>query len=147
MPKELGLPKYWKYTECEAGTKLVSMGEFVGTTEGKFGDQYNFMELETNQHVVLNKAGAIAWRIEQGHLQEGDVLDIIFDGKTEITTGDFEGKEANNFKFLKYDDDELPQAFVDKRTKKRVSVQPVEDIVQDSPKLVNGSSESLDDLE
>lgn len=110
MPQELGLPKYFKYSECKPGQKLVTMGEFIGTTQGKFGDLYNFLELATGTQVVLNKTGQIAWRIEQGHIAEGGVYDVTFEGKEKLTQGKFAGKEANKFKFAKYDDGEIAEA-------------------------------------
>ena len=139
MPRELGVPKYWKYSELEVGTKLVDKGEYVGTTQGKFGDQYNFIQIEDHQHVVLNKAGAIAWRIEQGHISEGDVVDITFEGKSEITSGDFVGKEANNFGFAVYDDKELPEEF-----KKRKGAKAADVPASPAPTAV---SEAMDELE
>lgn len=112
MPQELGLPRYHKYSDTAPGTKLVDMGEYVGTTQGKFGDQYNFIELKTGQQVVLNKSGGLAWRIEQGHIFEGGVFDVTFDGKEKLTKGKFEGKDANRFKIAKYDNSELEAAGV-----------------------------------
>jgi len=142
MPIELGVPKYFKYSELEGGEQLVAKGEFVGVTEGKFGNQYNFREIESGAHVVLNKAGAFEWRIENGHMVEGEVFDIYFEGKELIESGDYAGKEANQFKILKYRDSELPTEF-------QKSAGPPEGKVNDTPvaSASTPENEAMDDLE
>lgn len=137
MPREMGIPKYFKYNDCKDGDVLVQKGEFLGVTQGKFGNQYNFLQLDDNQHVVLNKAGSIEWRINQNHIREGDVMDITFGGKEKMESGSFAGKDANTFTFAKYEDEELPEAFVSKRNAKTAKA-PVS-----TPK----SNEALDSLE
>lgn len=110
MPTELGLPRYHKYSETEPGTRLVHMGEFIGSTEGKFGAQHNFIELATGQQVVLNKSGGLDWNIEKGRIKEGGVYDIYFEGKEKLTKGTFAGKDANRFKIAVYSPEELSAA-------------------------------------
>lgn len=117
MPTKMGLPKYFKYTDCKAGDVLIEKAEFTGTTEGKYGAQFNFIEVDTGQHVVLNKSGQFEWRLEQGHMNVGEVFRITFQGKEKIEKGTYAGKEANKFDIEKYEDSELPKAFLEKRGK------------------------------
>lgn len=144
MPTELGLPKYHKYSEKKAGEKLVDMGEFIGSTEGKFGAQHNFIEMKTGQQVVLNKAGGLDWQIEKGRIAEGGVYDVIYDGKDVLTKGTFAGKEAHKFKILRYDDAELQAAGVKRAggtvaTAAAVVPRPLED--------APATAQALDDLD
>lgn len=125
MPKEIGLPKYFKYSELKGGEKLVKMGEFIGSSEGRFGAQHNFVQLEDGQHVVLNKAGGLDWRIEQGHVVEGGVYDVTYAGKDVLTKGKFEGKEAHKFSIAQYDDEELEEAGV-KKSNRRIGAESAE---------------------
>lgn len=136
MPRELGIPTYYKYTECEVGQQLVSKGEFTGTTEGKFGAQYNFLEVDTGRHVVLNKAGILDHRVEKGDIAEGDVVDIFFEGKQMLENGPYAGKEANNFKILKYSPEELPGHQTRKPVKPQAAV-----------RAPSATTEVLDDLD
>jgi hypothetical protein len=137
MPKEMRPPRYLP-KDCEAGTKLVTKGEYIGQTEGRFGPQFSFMELESGDHVILG-GGALRWRVEQGHMVEGEVFDIIFDGKQKMLKGDFAGKDVNAFKFLKYEDSELPKEFLEKRAAGGSTPQPAA-----QPK--SAVAEALDDL-
>lgn len=139
MPQKLTEPKYFKYSELDPNTPLVTKGEFVGITQGKFGDQYNFIEVDTGQHVVLNKAGAFEWRVEQGHMKEGEVFDIIFLGKETLGRGPYAGKDVNKFDIAKYGEHELPEKFA-KKSAPTVAGGSV------SPKAV-GQAEALDDLD
>ena len=142
MPTDLGLPKYFKYSECKPGDKLVDMGEFIGSTEGKFGAQHNFIELKTGQQVVLNKAGSLDWRIEKGQIKEGGVYDIHFAGKKKLEKGTFAGKDANDFKFAVYSPDELAAANIQRTGATTHKTQAAAPTPQ--PKAM---SESLDDLD
>lgn len=111
MPRQLTVPKYWKYSDLDPGTKLVSKGEFIGVTEGRYGNQYNFIEIDGGQHVVLNKAGQFEWRIDQGHMVEGQVFDVVFQGTEKLTRGQYAGKDVNKFDILCYEDPELPEKY------------------------------------
>lgn len=147
MPQEMGLPKYFKYSELNGGEKLVVMGEFIGSTEGKYGAQHNFIELQTGQHVVLNKAGGLDWRIEKGHIFEGGVYDVTYDGKEKLEKGKFAGKDANKFKIAQYNDEELVEAGV-KKANRRVggSTERVESVQPQTPSKPVKTT-SLDELE
>lgn len=147
MPKELGVPKYIKYTEAEVDQQLVKMGKFMGTTEGKYGAQYNFLELESNDHVVLNKCGTLEWRVREGYMQEGEVFDIYFEGKEVIEKGTFAGKEANKLKIEKYEPKELAELGFEGEGKVEVAVDP-QVAVQAGNNAVSGSERiAADSLE
>jgi len=90
--------KYIKYSECDAGDELV-VGWYIGTTDGKFGEQHNFIT-ETGEHVVLNSAGQLDYFIKT-HIQPEDFVKIIFKGKTKLEKGPMAGKEANAFAYYK----------------------------------------------
>lgn len=115
MPTKMGLPKYFKYSDCKPGDVLVEKAEFTGTTEGTYGAQFNFIEVDTGQHIVLNKAGQFEWRLDQGHMVPGEVFRITYLGKEKIERGTFAGKDANKFEIEKYEDHELPEAWLKKR--------------------------------
>lgn len=115
MPKEMKPPRYLPQ-DAKPGTKIVSRGEYVGQTEGRYGPQFNFVELETGDHVVLGGRGML-WRVEQGHMAPGDVFDITFEGKDKMTKGDYKGKDVIKWKYEKYEDSELPADFLAKRGK------------------------------
>lgn len=142
MPQELGLPKYFDLNATEPGTQLVFMGKYIGESQGKFGPQHRFCQLEDNQEVVIS-GGQLNWRVEQGHIALGDVLDIYYEGKEILESGPYKGKETNNYKFAKYSRAELKKA-------------GYEDIFDEGLEVpaavVNGSSgapqaQPLDDLE
>lgn len=140
MPREMGLPVYYKYDDLEPQTQLVVKGEYIGTTQGKFGDQFNFLEVETHRHVVLS-GRSLAWRVEQGHMNEGEVFDIYFEGKVKLTKGQMAGKDVVNFKLLKYSRDELPGF---KATKAPADADAV---ARPAAKVSAKAPEALDDLE
>ncbi len=141
MPKEMPLPRYLD-KDAAPGTKVVTKGEYLGATEGRYGPQHNFMELDTNQHVVLS-GGSLNWRVEQGHMVEGEVFDITYEGREVMTKGDFKGKESKNYKFAKYEDDELPEAFLKKRNAGAASAGAAS---PSAPAPKSAENEALDDL-
>lgn len=107
MPRELGVPQF-PIKEASKGDQLVAMGEYVGITESKFGNNYNFIQLEDGGHIVLS-GGALKWRVESGHMSEGDVFDIFYEGKETMEKGDYKGKDVHTFKILQYGPDEIPK--------------------------------------
>ncbi len=144
MPREMPLPKYLD-KDAKPNTTIVTKGEYVGQTEGRFGPQHNFMQLDDNQHVVLS-GGSLNWRVEQGHMVVGEVFDIIYLGKEMMTKGDFKGKESKSYKFLKYEDAELPEAFLKKRGAAAVSVAGAGGSQPTAPAAKTAEAEALDDL-
>lgn len=109
MPREIGLPKYFDFKTTPAGTKLVTMGEYIGATEGRFGLNHSFLELQGGQQVVLS-GKSLDWRVTNEDLVEGKVYDITFGGREVLKKGKFEGKEVNNFNLAVYCDEELVAA-------------------------------------
>lgn len=90
--------RYVKYSECKEGDELV-VGWYIGTTDGKFGEQHNFVT-ETGTHVVLNSSGQLDYFIKT-HIKPEDFVKIIFKGKTKLEKGPMAGKEANAFAYYK----------------------------------------------
>ncbi|TXH10667.1 MAG: hypothetical protein E6R04_04860 [Spirochaetes bacterium] len=106
MPRDLGLPKYLDAKNTPAGTRLVHMGEYTGTVQGKFGDQHSFVQLADGQQWILS-GGALNWRAKNGDLVEGKVYDVVFQGKGKMDKGKFAGKDVNNYALAVYSDEEL----------------------------------------
>lgn len=143
MPQELGLPVFplSKNSDTKPGDKVVTMGEYIGETESKMGVNYNFLEPKTGRHVVLS-GGAIRWRIEQGHIVEGGFYDITWNGKSPVGKGQWAGKEAHDFKFAVYRDDEVPAEYRSSRPVNGASAADEDPTPSEEP-----VSEAMDDLE
>lgn len=94
-----GAKKFIKYSECEKGDVLIEGGRFLGSYEGNYGVCWEF---ENNEQItVLNSAGQLNYVLEN-HASEGDVLDVIYEGKVEVPKGPMKGKMAHQFKVEKY---------------------------------------------
>lgn len=94
-----GAKKFIKYSECEKGDVLIEQGRFLGSYEGNYGVCWEF---ESNDEItVLNSAGQLNYVLEN-HAKEGDILDVIYEGKTEVPKGPMKGKMAHQFKVEKY---------------------------------------------
>lgn len=95
--KSVGGPKkYFKYAECKKGELLVE-GKFLGRTPNKFGkENFDFKPEEGGPTVCLNHAGQLAYLIEN-NVREGDLVQVIYDGKGILEKGAFKGKEVHNF--------------------------------------------------
>lgn len=136
MPQELGLPKYYKLSETDPGTKLVEKGEYIGEVMGKYGAQHRFRQMDDGQEVVLS-GGSLNWRVKQEHIALGDVFDIYFEGKGIVEKGDFAGKESNNYKLEKYSLEEL----------KLLGFKKTAGAPESSAPVGNEPAQPLDDLE
>lgn len=143
MPIERGLPKY-PLQDAAKGDTIVTMGEYLGETQGKMGPNHNFMQLEDGQHVILS-GGALNWRAENGQLVEGTVWDIEYLGKVKLKKGDWKGKEAHDFKFLEYEPHEIPEQYRSRLKRPEVAATKAEApaAVAESPAPV----EAMDELE
>lgn len=141
MPREIGRPEYIKYTDCKGGDKLVEMGEYLGTTEGKYGIQHRYLEVSSGAEKVLNSAGQLNY-IMDSKVDEGDVVDVVFKGKTILESGPFKGKEANNFAVSIYTPSEIAEIEEKFDISLAKSVTP-----KKVTKVVKESAEDLDDLE
>ena len=95
-----GTKSYVKYVDCEKGQVLVT-GKYIRDIQGKYGVQYEFMA-ESGEVVVLNKAGSLDYKME--FINEGDKIQVIYDGTVKLTKGAFAGKDAHQFKVLRDDD-------------------------------------------
>lgn len=140
--------KIWDLKAVDLGTKLVSRGEYCGTTKSTQYDSnlHQFVEIDdvgrSGSRVPL-AGGALDYRAEQGDIQIGEVYDVIWKGKGKIAKGKWAGKETNTFEILRYEDDELPAAFLAKRTKpKAAPVNTPIEIAAPTPQ-----TEALDDLD
>lgn len=137
MPEELGLPKYWKLSETEPGTMLVEKGEYLGEIMGKFGAQHRFRQVDDGQEVVVG-GGSLNWRVEQGHINKGEVFNIIFEGKEKLEKGPYKGKESNNFKIEKFSGKELEE----------IGFEPTATVAAATePATASSEGQPLDDLE
>lgn len=93
--KIAGVKKYFKYSECTQNQPLVADGEYIGSEEGMYGIQHNFKQRDGNI-VVLNKAGHLDWLLDN-YVKLGQRVNINYAGKSELTKGQFKGKEAHSF--------------------------------------------------
>jgi len=143
MPTVLGIPTYplSKDNDPQKGDKLVTMGEYVGESASPMGKNHNFIEVESGNHVILS-GGALNWRAENGSLLEGEVFDIIYEGKQELTKGKWAGKNAHTFEVAKYGPEELPPNF-----KPRAAAKQLDVVAAVAVGATAQSSEALDDLE
>jgi len=94
--KVAGARKYFKYTECEKGQKLVSAGVYVGPEEGKFGTNHIFRQ-DDGQVVSLNSSGHLNWLLENYATPGRTVCNVIYGGKEVLQKGSMKGKEAHRF--------------------------------------------------
>lgn len=90
-----GPKKYFKYAECEEGQLLVE-GKFVGRSPNKFGKENFDIKPEEGPTVSLNHAGHLAYLIEN-HVNEGDLIQVIYDGREKLEKGAYKGKEVHKF--------------------------------------------------
>jgi hypothetical protein len=137
------LPRYLA-KDAEPG-RVVTQGEYIGETQGRFGPQHNFVEIGTGQHVVLS-GGSLNWRVEQGHIVEGGVYDVDYLGKKTMEKGDFAGKETKDYKFSTYEDSELPEAFLKKRSGAATPAKAAAGSAPSAPAVKSPETEALDDL-
>lgn len=90
-------PKYYKYSELDAGFVFFERGRYLETTiDAKYGNpKHMFEDLDTGERKCLNGAGQLNWSIDQ--LSEGTVCKVVFKGKVTLESGRMAGKEANQF--------------------------------------------------
>jgi hypothetical protein len=138
--------------EIAKGTKLVSKGEYCGTTKSQQFDSnlHQFVEIDdqgrSGVRVPLG-GGSLDWRADQGDLKIGEVYDVIWEGKEKLTRGKYAGKETNTYKILRYEEDELPRKFVEKRTAARLQTSPTVAGAEAHLATVSpAQTEALDDL-
>lgn len=89
--------------------------------------------------------GSLDWRADQGDLRIGEVYDVIWEGKEKLTKGKFAGKETNTFKILRYEEDELPLKFIERRTRARGMTAPAASLAE-THVVSPAQTEALDDL-
>ena len=84
----LSAPKYYKYTELEAGFVFFERGKYLETSvDQKFGQpKHLFEDLDTGERKCLNGAGQLNYCMDQ--LNEGDICKIVFKGKKTLESGD-----------------------------------------------------------
>lgn len=90
-------PIYTKYADFNEGDVLIE-GTYSHSSEGKFGIQHYFENLEGNT-VCLNKSGMLDKFVENS-LWEGRAVKIVYGGKKPIEKGAYAGKEAQTFEFF-----------------------------------------------
>jgi hypothetical protein len=98
MWKKVGGRKYFKYSECEAGSVLVDGLEFIGTEQGKFGVIHVFSD-DHGGETVLNSSGQLNYLVDR-YLKTGDKCRVVYQGKAKLTKGAMAGKEAHNFELF-----------------------------------------------
>lgn len=147
MPQELGLPRYLT-DDIEAGTKIVTAGEYGGfTVSPKYNNkQHSFHEIG-GDHVILS-GGQLDWRLDQGDLREGNVYDVTFDGRTKLEKGKWSGSEAKQYSLALYSAKEVAALLDSTGSELRGPAAPA--IAEDAPALPPmaeaSSDQSLEDL-
>ena len=150
MPRELGLPRYLDENTAP-GSKVVESGEYVGyTVSPKFKNrQHRFMQLEDGQEVILS-GGQLDWRFDQGHLVEGNVYNVFFEGKKEIEKGKWAGTDAKQYKLELYTKAEVEELLKSFKTSLQTKAMPtgMSKAEEEVSKLPEASAtESLEGLE
>ena len=88
-----GQKKFVKYADHKAGDLLVE-GTYTGRSPSKFGnDGFAFRPSDGGPTTVLNHTGQLDYLMNE-HIEEGDVVQVYYKGKTAIQRGSFAGKEA-----------------------------------------------------
>jgi hypothetical protein len=89
---------YLPYKNMKKGDLIIDGLKYVGTSESKFGTNYDFEDMDGNLK-TLNNSGALEYALKE--VPVGTYLQIIYDGKKLLETGDYEGKECHTFKINK----------------------------------------------
>lgn len=91
-----GPKKYFKYSECSEGDLLVE-GKYIGRSPNKFGNEnFDFKPEDGGPTVCLNHAGHLAYLMDN-YVSEGDLVQVVYDGKSKLEKGPMKGKEAHSF--------------------------------------------------
>jgi len=91
-----GSRKYFKYSECTPGQKLIENGLYVGAEEGKYGVQHIF-NLPSKETAVLNSAGKLNYQLENFATPGKTRCNVTYAGKSKITKGAMAGKDFHDF--------------------------------------------------
>lgn len=80
---------------------VVVEGEFVGTLENKFNEDAPDFKIRKDDGslVVLNQCGSINHQMKK--VEEGDYIQVSYEGQKKIEDGKLKGKMVHQFKILK----------------------------------------------
>jgi hypothetical protein len=106
MARKLGFPKLIKYTELEDNETIFEMARYDGSTQSKFGTLYLFYDMREQESASIPSCGILKYHIENGNIEEGDLVKLTFLGKEVMTKGAYKGKEANTLEIEIWDDQE-----------------------------------------
>ena len=95
-----GRKNYVKYADCTKGDVLVD-GTFLRKVMGKYGYEYEFECGETGNIICLGHAGHLKWKMESGDVREGEKIEVVYDGKSVIESGQWKGTESHQFKVFR----------------------------------------------
>jgi len=90
----------------EGRTGIVAVGIYLGSreVESKFGKGVNYeIESLNGTRVVINGAGNLGAQLRFKNIEEGDALQIEYNGKLPMKDGERKGTPAHNFTVVKGD--------------------------------------------
>lgn len=83
----------------EAGTTgLILEGEYVGPVLNPMSDKNDYKFKTSEGLSIINNTGSLQARMEQ--VEIGTLVQVHYNGMTEITTGKLKGKSAHQFSIL-----------------------------------------------
>ena len=86
--------RYVKLANHKKGDILVE-GRYLGITPNKFGGENFEFQPETGSIISINGSGKLSYMMKS--VSEGDIVRLIYLGKSLLTDGPFKGKEAHDF--------------------------------------------------
>lgn len=83
----------------EAGTTgLILEGEYVGPVLNPMSEKNDYKFKTADGISVINNTGSLQARMEQ--VEPGTLVQVLYNGMTEITSGKLKGKSAHQFNVL-----------------------------------------------
>jgi len=85
----------------EGQTGVILEGEYLGPVLNPMSEKNDY-KFKTEQGIsVINNTGSLQAKMEQ--VEAGTLVQIVYNGKAEITSGKMKGKQAHQFQVLAED--------------------------------------------
>lgn len=79
-------------------TGVILEGEYLGPVLNPMSEKNDYKFKTSEGLSVINNSGSLQARMEQ--IEPGTLVQVIYNGKAEITTGKLKGKSAHQFRVL-----------------------------------------------